>query len=65
MRNGFLGLSFYLILALSVFAKEGKEMVPFTKVIQDGGWTMAVLGLLSLFATFLVVYFFDPAQTQT
>ena len=58
MRNGFLAVSFYLTLAVSVFAKGGKEMVPFTKVIQDGGWTMVVLGLLSLFSIFLVVYFF-------
>ncbi len=46
------------ITAFNLFAGTSSKTVPFTQVIKEGGWPMGVLGLLSAFATFLVVYFF-------
>ncbi len=46
------------ITTLNTFAGPAAKTVPFTQVIKEGGWPMGVLGLLSAFATFLVVYFF-------
>ena len=57
--------SFFIpfLFALNVLSQESSpKMVPFSKVIQDGGWTMIVLGVLSLFATFLVFYFFGTLR---
>ncbi len=47
----------FFIAILNSFAGGSSKTVPFTQVIKDGGWPMGVLGLLSIFATFLVVYF--------
>ena len=58
MKNGIFYTLASFLTAISVFAEEEKKMIPFSKVIQDGGWTMAALGVLSLFALFMVVYFF-------
>ncbi len=54
---------FYLLVlptltGLSALGQEPTSTVPFTKVLTDGGWPMGVLGLLSLFGTFMVIYFF-------
>ena len=46
-----------LFISSCSLAEESSEIVPMTKVIANGGWPMAVLGILSLFAIFLVSYF--------
>ena len=52
-------LIFLPVLTVNVSAQEaGKKMVPLSKILQDGGWPMIVLGVLSVFAVFMVIYFF-------
>jgi biopolymer transport protein ExbB len=46
-----------IFFAVDAIAQESAKMIPVTQVIKDGGWTMVALGVLSLLATFMVVYF--------
>lgn len=50
-------MNFALFVVLGSYAGETDQNVPLTQVISDGGWTMAVLGVLSVLTTFMVVYF--------
>ena len=53
-RKFLIALGYYAINAITASAEN---TIPFTKTIEAGGWPMAVLGVLSLIATFMVIYF--------
>ena len=59
MRRRAYFLVIQILYSLNAFAQGAEpKSVPLTKIIQDGGWPMIILGVLSVFAMFLVVYFF-------
>ena len=59
MRHQRIIILFFPIFAVNAFAQEaGKKMVPLSKILEDGGWPMIALGVLSVFALFMVIYFF-------
>ena len=58
VKHCFLFGFIYTQLAFVALAEEANNTVPITKILQDGGWPMIVLALLSVVATFMVIYLF-------